>query len=401
MLEELYYIHNKVISGTPLAFKRYLFEDIDWDAQCICVTGGRGVGKTTLLLQHYHERYDDVESCLYLSADNVEVSAMGLFRTAKEYFSYGGKALIIDEIHKYPGWQVELKNMIDTFKDRKFLISGSSSLELVDSKADLSRRVLYYNLKGLSFREYLELKENIKVPQRTTGEILKHHVSMAAAISKDHPPLKYFREYLRSGYYPFFLEGERSYLARVLNTIEKTIYEDIAVTGGMKAQNVTILKKILWLVATSVPFSVNIDKMSREFGVSREYVYIYLEYLDRSGLVRLVNAGGKGYRAARKPSKIFLENTNILYSINHHLMSELELGMMRETFFVNQMSVRSKVTSAPKGDFIVDGRSTFEIGGRDKNSSQLGGVKDAYVAADRIEIGQGNKIPLYLFGCTY
>ncbi|MFA6292650.1 MAG: AAA family ATPase, partial [Victivallales bacterium] len=267
MLEELFYLHRKTVEDVPLKFKRYLHGAIDWNSPHLCITGYRGTGKTTMLLQHYAEKYNDVEKCLYVSADNVEVSAIGLFKTASEYFKFGGEAIIIDEIHKYPGWELELKNIIDTFKGRRVLVSGSSSLELKQGKADLSRRVVYYNLKELSFREYLELKEGLVFPALTLEGILKNHVKITGEISRGKPILKYFRNYLSTGAYPFIMEGENTYLSKLLNVVEKVIYEDIAVAGDMKQSNIPVLKKILWLIASTVPLQVNIDKMSREFGI--------------------------------------------------------------------------------------------------------------------------------------
>ena len=401
MLEELFYIHKKTVDGVPLTFKRYLYEKIDWDSSPLCVTGARGVGKTTMLIQYYHEKYGDVEKCLYVSADNIEVSALGLFKVAKEYFKYGGEALIIDEVHKYPLWQTELKNIMDTFKNKKIFFSGSSAMELKESKADLSRRVVYYHLKGLSFREYLKLKENINLPSFTLEEIVRDHLKISQKIAGHEPILKHFKRYLSGGYYPFFVEGEHVYFSKVLNIIEKILYEDVAAAGNIKKSNMVLLKKILWLIATSVPFSANIEKMSRDLGLSKEYVYAYLEYLDLAELTHSLRGGGKGYRLIRKPEKIFMENPNLLYAINSHLMAESEQGAVRETFFVNQLKDILKITLSDRGDFTVSDKYIFEIGGKNKNFDQIQGLKNSYVAADRIEIGHGNKIPLYLFGFLY
>jgi len=401
VLEELFYLHKKTLEGVPRAFKRYLYHDIDWSSACICVSGPRGVGKTTLLLQHYYERYNDVEKCLYVSADNVEVSALGLFNLAKEYFNYGGSALIIDEVHKYPSWQTELKNIIDTFKTKKVLFSGSSSLDLQEGKADLSRRAAYYHLKGLSFREYLELKEGTKLSVCRFPDLLNAHVKIAQKIVTETPILKHFRDYLTHGYYPFFKEGERTYLSRILNIIEKVLYEDIATLGNMKRSNIIALKKMLWVIATTVPFSINIDKMSRELGLSKEYVYAYLEYLEGSGLINSLYPAAKGYKITRKPLKVYLENTNLLFAINNFLRSESELGAVRETFFVNQIKDLAKIAPGDHGDFTVNGKYHFEIGGKGKDFTQIKGVSNAYIAADRIEIGHGNKIPLYIMGLLY
>jgi uncharacterized protein len=401
MLDEIFYIHAKTVENVPVAFKRYLYDKIDWASGRVCVTGARGVGKTTMLIQHYHEKYGDVEKCLYVSADNIEICAMGLFNTASEYFKYGGRALIIDEVHKYPSWQVELKNIVDTFKDKAIMISGSSSLGLHKGNADLSRRMVYYSLKGLSFREYLCLKENIKMPAFDLGRVTSSHVSIAQEVSAKGPVLKYFKDYTRSGYYPFFLEGEGVYLNKVLNVIEKVLYEDIAVTGNIKKPHITALKKMLWLVATSVPFSVNISKLSRELGISKEYIYVYLEYLERAGLINSMRGAARGYKLVRKPEKIFLENTNLLLSLNNFLGSENEQGAVRETFFVNQLKGTENIVLSPKGDFLVGDRYTVEVGGKNKKAAQIKALKDAFIAADRIEIGYGNKVPLYLFGMLY
>ncbi|HOX22784.1 MAG TPA: AAA family ATPase [Elusimicrobiales bacterium] len=401
MLEKLFAIHNSAVKDTPRTFKRYLFTRIDWNSNAICVTGARGVGKTTMLLQYYHEHYGNVEKCLYVSADNVEATAAGLFNIASEYFAFGGKALIIDEIHKYPDWQIELKNIVDTFKGKKLLVSGSSSLDLKKGKADLSRRFAYYDLRGLSFREYLALKENKSFPALKLDDILHAHVKHAQAISGQTTVLKDFRNYLSGGYYPFFTESEAAYPQKVLNIIEKTLYEDVAVIGNVKPVNIATIKKILWLIAGAAAFVPNIDKLSRELGLSKEYVYQYLEYLEQSGIIIALHSAGKGYKALRKPAKLFLENTNLLAAINGSLKIDDEQGAVRETFFMNQVSNFGRITSAEKGDFMVNDSYIFEVGGKSKKTEQIQGLKNAYLALDKIEIGVGGKIPLYLFGFLY
>jgi predicted AAA+ superfamily ATPase len=401
MLEELFYIHKKTVEDMPVDFKRYLYGEIDWNAASICVMGPRGVGKTTLLLQHYREKYNDVEKCLYISADNVEVSAGGLFRTAKEYFQYGGEALIIDEIHKYSQWQSELKSILDTFKGKKILVSGSSSLALQTSKVDLSRRLVYYSMKGLSFREYLALKEKISVSAVSLEEVLTGHVRLAQKIATGKPVLKYFKQYLTMGYYPFFLEGEATYVSKLLSIIEKVIYEDVAIMGNIKKSNIAVLKKMLWLIATASPFTVNIEKISRDLGLSKEYVYAYFEYLEGAGLIYCLRPGGKGFALARKPQKAFIYDPNLLSVLHSQIMSENDQGAVRETFFLNQLKDLVKVTASDKGDFLINDKYVFEIGGKGKTFKQVKDVNNAYVVADRMEIGAGNKIPLYLFGMLY
>ena len=401
MLEKPFAIHNNTVKNVPLEFRRYLYPRIDWKSNAICVTGARGVGKTTMLLQYYHDHYADVEKCLYISADNPEAAGEGLFNLASEYFNFGGQALIIDEIHKYPDWQTELKNIIDTFRGKQLLVSGSSSLNLKKGKADLSRRFAYYDLKGLSFREYLALKRSKTFPAIKLGDMLNGHIKHAQAISAHANVLREFRDYLSGGYYPFFLESESAYLQKVLNIIEKTLYEDVAVIGNMKPANITAIKKILWLIAGAASFEPNIDKLSRELGISKEYVYRYLDYLEQAGIVTALRSGAKGYKFLRKPEKLYLENTSLLAAVNGSLKLEAEQGAVRETFFINQVSVTDRVTTAEKGDFAVNGSLIFEIGGSGKTTKQVKGVKNSYLALDKMEIGAGNRIPLYLFGFLY
>ncbi len=401
MLAKPFAIHNNTVKNVPLDFRRYLYSGIDWGCGAVCVTGARGVGKTTLLLQRYHAHYGDAEKCLYISADNPEAAGEGLFNLASEYFTSGGQALILDEIHKYPDWQTVLKNIIDTFRGRKLLVSGSSSLDLKKGKADLSRRFAYYDLKGLSFREYLALKTGAAFPVLKLDDILRGHPRYAQEISRRVTVLREFRDYLSGGYYPFFTESAPAYPGKVLNLIEKTLYEDVALAGNMKPGNIAVLKKILWLIAGAASFSPNIDKLSRELGISKLYVYRYLEYLEQSGIVTALRSAGKGYRSLRKAEKLFLENTSLLAAVNGSLKADAEEGAVRETFFINQVSVTEIVTASGKGDFTVNGSLTFEVGGGGKSARQIKGVKNSYLALDRIEIGAGNRIPLYLFGFLY
>lgn len=401
MLEEIFYIHRKTVENVPMTFRRYLHSAIDWDAKHICITGCRGTGKTTLLLQHYVDRYNDVEKCLYISADNVAVAATGLFKTACEYFKLGGEAIIIDEIHKVPEWEAELKSIIDTFKQKRVLVSGSSARMLKRGKADLSRRVVYYHLKDLSFREYLELKESIKLPVISLEEIIRRHVHFSGVITKGRSILRHFNKYLIEGAYPFITEGQGTYLSKLHNVIEKVLYEDVAIAGDMKQANIPVLKKILWLIAGSVPFQVNIEKMSRELGISKAYVYQYIDHLDAAGIINAVPGEGAGYKTVRKPAKMLMSNSNLLFAVNRAAMSESERGCVRETFFVSQLSQIYRTTLSGKGDFRIADKYIFEIGGPGKGREQIKGEAGAYIAADGIEVGFANKIPLYLFGFLY
>ncbi len=400
MIEELRAIHQQIADSFDTNEERYLAPLVNWENQSICIRGARGVGKTTLLLQHYRKHYQSAETCLYISGDNIFVIANGLYAIAREHFKYGGKAIIIDEIHKYPNWAQELKNIIDTYRYAKIMISGSSSLDLTKAAYDLSRRVVYYDLTGFSFREYLHFVQGLSFPEVTLDEILTKHTKLSAQFSRI-PVLKYFSDYLCSGYYPYILEGIESYYQKVSNSIEKVLFEDIAVIFNLTQPKLPILKKLLWLISTSQPFTPNIAGISRDVGISKEYVYTYLEFLEMAGLLRTVREDTGGAKMLRKPGKIYFDNPNLLYALNGAIKKETLTGPVRETFFINQLRCRHKVSLHPGTDFLVDDRYAFEIGGSSKKQKQLKGISNSFIAMDGIETGAGNKIPLYLFGLLY
>lgn len=400
MLEELFENHQEVMATTPIDMKRYLYSKINWDAKALCILGDRGVGKTTLICQNLLEKYGTVNRALYLSADHINVVAYGLLSIARSFFSYGGEALYIDEVHKYPNWSIEIKNMLDLYKNQQIVFSASSSLDLNKSKGDLSRRVVYHRLFGLSFREFLILSKNKELPVLTLDEILNNHVEISSRFSSL-PLLKYFKEYLLHGYYPYFMEGLEDYLSKVHNVIEKVLFEDIAVVYQLKQTTIPFLKKILWLVATSNGLIPNIDKISKNIGISREMVYNCLEYLKQSGLLNDLFPSGKGNHLIRKPGKIYMNNTSILHAVNGSLKLQSDVGGIRETFFVNQVGNLHKVALHDKGDFLIDDRWLLEVGGKGKNDKQIKGENEAYLVLDDIKIGFGNRIPLYLFGFLY
>tara|TARA_R110000868_G_scaffold411409_2_gene703783 strand:+ start:16400 stop:17602 length:1203 start_codon:yes stop_codon:yes gene_type:complete len=400
MLEDLLSIHQQVIGDTPTDIQRYLYDGINWDAQAICIVGGRGVGKTTLMCQAIIQRYTSAQEALYLSADNIHVLSLGLFSIAQQFFAHGGKALFIDEVHKYPEWATEIKNIIDTYKSKKIVFSASSSIDLTASKTDLSRRVVYYSLKGLSFREYLQFENIAKLEPLTLNQLLQNHVEIASGF-KQHSILKHFHDYLRIGYFPFYLEGKSDYIVKVNNVIEKAIYEDIAVMHNLRQTSVVLLKKLLWLIATSTILQPNIDKISKDLRSSRENIYDCIDYLGRAGLINNVYPKATGAKLVRKPSKIYLENTNLLYSIHNNLKLATEKGNIRETFIVNQLSDLTRLNTHDSADFIIDDDIVIEVGGKSKNKRQIKHETNGYIAADDIEIGFANKIPLYLFGLMY
>jgi uncharacterized protein len=397
MIEGLIAIHREVMATVPATTRRYLYDQINWAAKAICIYGDRGVGKSTMIAQRLLDVYKTPDKALYISADNIIVSSMGLFTIAQEYFSYGGEALFIDEVHKYKNWSVELKNIIDTYKNHHVIFTGSSSLDLQKSKGDLSRRVVYYRLGGLSFREFLQLNNQIKLPVFSFEDIIKFHVKIVCELSVK-SILKYFRMYLYHGYYPFYLEGIENYLSKLNNVIEKVIYEDISIIYNLKVPTTLVLKKILWLVASAKILTPNIDSIAKNLQVSREIIYNCLKYLDRAGLIHNLYPLSSGMKLVRKPGKIVLNNSNMLYAINGTLNLNTDIGAIRETFFTNQIAANYKLNTYDNGDYIVMDKYVIEVGGKNKSAKQIQGETHAYLALDDIEVGFGNKVPLYLFG---
>jgi len=402
MLSDLIQMQVEVTSKIPMQMQRYLYSQVHWQSKGLCLLGDRGVGKTTILCQDLLKRYASPLRALYISADYVQVLSYGLVSIAKDFFAEGGEALYIDEVHKYPHWSLEVKNLLDVYKTKQIIFSGSSSLDLNASKGDLSRRVVYYRLLGLSFREYLELAKAIELPVLTMQEILTDHVTHAAELVKKHPMiLQYFKTYLAHGYYPFFMEGLEDYIVKLGNVIEKVLFEDVATVYQLRPTTIPVLKKILWLVATSNGLIPNIDKISKNIAVSRELIYDCIEYLTRSGLLSEVLPYGRGNTLIRKPGKIYLNNTNLLHAIYGSLKLEMDAGGVRETFFVNQVSVKHKICLHDKADFFIDDKWVMEVGGKNKGDYQIRSEKESFLVLDEMPIGFGKKIPLYLFGFLY
>lgn len=400
MRDELFLIHSNLLNSISMDKKRHLYNRINWDARGICIAGARGTGKTTLILQHLTERYER-DKCLYVSGDNINIIAEGLFNTAKDFFAFGGETFVVDEVHKYPDWSQEVKNIYDSFPQKSIIISGSSTLDLTKARYDLSRRVVYYRLEGLSFREFLKFEYNIDFEPLSLDEIVKDHVSISSSILKKGPVLKYFNEYLEHGYYPYFLEGNQDYNSKVMGAIEKVLFEDIGIVFNLPVNKLPAMKKLLWLVATSHPFTLNIEGIATDLGITRPTVYNYLEILENADLFKSVKATGKGAGFIRKPGKLYFENSNLLLTIAGSIKTEAETGTLRETFFVNQLSQNHKISLHEKCDFVIDEKYHFEIGGPSKKEKQISGVESSYLAIDGIETGFQKRIPLYLFGFLY
>lgn len=397
MLDGLIAIHRETMATVQTTTHRYLYNQINWSSKAICIYGDRGVGKSTLICQYLLDKYQTPDKALYISADNVIVASTGLFAIAQEYFAYGGEALFVDEVHKYENWSTELKNIIDTYKNHQIIFTGSSCLDLKTSKADLSRRVVYHRLVGLSFREFLQLELSIDLPVYSLEEIIKSHVAIVNDL-KIKNILKYFRMYVNYGYYPFYLESVEDYLSKLNNVLEKVIYEDISVIYNLKTPTAVLLKKILWLVASARILTPNIDNIAKNLQVSRESIYSCLDYLDQAGLICNLYPISAGMKLIRKPGKIFLNNPNLLYAINGTLNLMSDIGAIRETFFTNQISIKNKINTYDNGDYIINDKYVIEIGGKNKSGKQIKNQNNAYLALDDIEIGHANRIPLYLFG---
>jgi len=398
-MEKLFQFSASRINQVDTSFKRYLWDEINWGNRLIAITGARGVGKTTLLLQYIRENLNDVtDEVIYANMDDLYFSRNSLIDFADEFVKKGGRYLFLDEVHKYKNWSQELKNIYDYFPDLKTVVTGSSALDIYKGEADLSRRAILYRMHGLSFREFIALKYSHQFPVLKLEDILNNSSKIIPEILRTIKPLKIFGEYLQYGYYPFFMEGEPEFQLRLKQTVNHLLDSDLPSVEKIDFNAVHYLRKLISILAEIVPYKPNTVKLSQQVGISRETLLRYLYLLEKADLLILLQTSTYGISKMNKPEKIYLNNPNLVNTLADIQSNQ---GTLRETFFLNQLQVHHRVNWSDKGDFLIDNKYTFEIGGKNKTRKQITGVEDAWVAADDIEYVQQNKIPLWLFGFLY
>lgn len=397
-MELLFEKFFRKIDLISLDFKRSLMGQIQWDARLIGIKGARGVGKTTLLLQYIKENLPIDTTTLYISLDNIWFGENKLSTLTDTFVKRGGKYLFLDEVHKYPNWSQELKNIYDDYPELKVVFTGSSLLEILNARADLSRRAVVYSLQGLSYREYLELKTGIKLPILTLDDLLQNHLQLAREINGQLKPLQNFDEYLKTGYFPFFQEVPSLYYQRIEEVINMTLDIELPLLRKVEVSYVSKLKQLLQVISESVPFIPNVSKLSERIGLNRNTFTTYLYFLQEANLTRNIYKDASGITQLQKPDKIYLENTNFQYAL---APKNTEKGSIRETFFVNQLSYQHQVEYVEQGDFLIDHSYTIEVGGKGKANRQVLGIPNSYIASDDLEYGTGTKIPLWMFGLLY
>jgi uncharacterized protein len=386
------------INETNFTFSRFLLEKIDWKHHLISILGSRGAGKTTLLLQQLKRLNKQNYEILYVSLDDIYFSNQRLVELAGDFVKNGGTLLALDEVHKYPDWSKEIKNIYDDYKDLKIVLTGSSILEIKKGNVDLSRRSIEYTLPTLSFREFLMFETGTEFPAYTFIDIIENHAEIEKEINQKIRPLFYYQKYVKTGAYPFYLEAKGDYSNQLLKTINLLLENDLISILDIDYAHILKLKKLLLLIAESVPFKPNISELSSKVGITRDSVIKYFDYLQKANLIYMLCASNKGFRRFEKPEKIYLNNTNQLFAISN---SEPNLGTIRETFFLQHLNYSNTINYSVDGDFLINNKYIFEIGGKNKTYKQIKDLPDSYIAADDIEYGYKNKIPIWLFGFLY
>ena len=398
-MEELFRKYREKLQRTDTTFIRSLIDDINWNARLIGIKGARGVGKTTLLLQYMKLNFSATqEDSLYVSLDSFSFEGKTLVGLADEFVLNGGKYLFLDEVHKYNNWAQELKNIYDDHAELKVVFTGSSLLEILNARADLSRRAIVYLMQGLSFREYLELETTQKFNKLTLEQILSNHLEIANSITSKVKPFRYFDTYLRQGYYPFYKEDTDLYEHRIEEIINMMIEIELPLLRGVDVGLVSKIKQLLAIISESVPFIPNVASLSQKMSMHRTTLMTYLHNLEEVGLTINLQKEAKGSVKLQKPAKIYLENTNLMFALSP---SNANVGNARETFFANQIGYKNKLSYHEKTDFLVNNLYAFEIGGKDKTNKQILNIENSFIAADGIEYGYQNKIPLWMFGFLY
>jgi predicted AAA+ superfamily ATPase len=397
-MEPLFQYQDNLLRSVNNSFRRYLHLNINWDQRMIGIKGPRGAGKTTLLLQHLKfDLKERTSQALYVTADHTWFYNHTLLDTAMDWYKQGGRLLFIDEVHKYPQWSRELKNIYDGLPEMRVIFSASSALDIYRGEADLSRRVISYLLAGLSFREYLTFTHGTKFDPISISDIHASHREISAAVLEKLQPLPAFTKYLRNGYLPIIAEGEAEYLPRLEQVINAIVDSDLAYIAHYNAGTAVKVKRLLGVIAESAPFKPNMSALARKMDLHRESIYEYIYQLRDARLLNILSAAGKGVSRLQKPDKIFLENSNFVYAIN----PTPDKDNIRETFLLNQLENTGAEVFAPvEGDFLTSG-ILIEVGGRSKDAKQVKSANSYLVAADDIEIGVGTKVPLWLFGFLY
>ena len=398
-MQTLLSIYNRLIESTECKYQRYLHARIDWQERLIGVKGARGVGKTTLMLQHIKQTFPNRSQAFYVSLDNLWFSTHTLSDLVDYLYTHGVLYFFFDEVHHYPTWIREIKNIYDSYPDIHVVFTGSSLLELDNAEADLSRRLRMYHMYGLSFREYLAINGLCEIPAIPLEELLEEHVAAASSICARLKVLPLFEKYMHEGYYPFFLDAanRESYSERLLRVVSTVIENDMPTVEDLEYETLQKTKRLLMTLAQTVPFTPSVATLCETLSVTRNQVIRLLSLLERARLIRQLHAEGKNLKAIGKPEKILFDNPNLMQA----LTSNVDIGTARESFFAAMMSVMHTLSFPKEGDLRVDSKYTFEVGGRNKGFAQVRDVPDSYVVADEIETGFGNKVPLWLFGMMY
>lgn len=397
MLENIKKYQERLKKSFKIEYRRYIYDTIDFNDKMVGLFGARGVGKTTILFQYLKELELQNKKALYISLDYPFLSGVDLIDLVEKYASEGGEYLLLDEVHRYEDFSSNLKTIYDLF-DIKVIFTSSSATSILNARSDLSRRVTLYSLNGFSFREYLEFKHQIALSAYAIEDIFQNHCEIAKELAKHNIDiLKEYKEYIEVGYYPFYFDKQTSYYQSLLNTINLTIDLDLTSLGLIEQKYTYKLKKLLEVICESKPFEVNYTKIAALAQISRVKLYDYLSYLHDGQMLLMVDENVSGLKKVQKAAKIYLNNTNLLFAY----CGSCDVGTVRETFFANQISHVYKLNISKQGDFLVNKKYTVEIGGKNKDFSQIKDIPDSFIAADGIEIGSKNKIPLWLFGFLY
>lgn len=398
-MQQLIRRYQALLSGIDLNFERNLTQKINWEARAVGIKGARGTGKSTLMLQHLKQS-NFGEKAIYISLDDLYFKTTSLVETGETFYTAGGRTLFLDEVHKYPDWHREVKNLYDFYPELKIAFSGSSILELQKSSVDLSRRVLFYELTALSFREFLQLNYGFEFPIFSFEEIQSNHVEIARNLKqKLDAPLRYFQEFLSHGSYPFFKEGIDDYSYRLQQIINIIIDYDLPEAKDISVSTQNKLKKLLYVISESVPFTPNISKLAIQIETTRPILLEMLHILEEARLIRNLRSSTKGISLMNKPEKVLLSNANLIRSLSEEGWNP---GNVRETFALDQLqNAGLNVTHPSKGDFLVNEEILLEIGGKTKTPSQVAHHENHLVFSDELEIGWGKQIPLYLLGFLY